>query len=50
MLNGIPCLCDLGLVTPAALMMSIGKGAENGILYKGGEYIEIASKINTIVF
>ena len=31
-------------------MMGIGKGAENGILYKGGEYIEIANKIDTIVF
>ena len=38
------------IATPAALMMGAGKGAENGILYKGGEYIEIANKVNTVVF
>jgi Cu+-exporting ATPase len=46
----IACPCALGLATPAALMMGIGKGAENGILYKGGEHIEISNKINTILF
>ncbi len=46
----IACPFALGLAKPAALMMGIGKGAENGMLHKGGEYIEIASKINTIVF
>ncbi|HEU5172060.1 MAG TPA: heavy metal translocating P-type ATPase, partial [Nitrososphaeraceae archaeon] len=40
----------LGIATPAALMMGAGKGAENGILYKGGEHIEIANKVNTIIF
>jgi Cu+-exporting ATPase len=46
----VSCPCALGLATPAALMVGMGKGAQNGILIKNGEKLEIASKINTVVF
>jgi P-type Cu+ transporter len=46
----IACPCALGLATPAALMMGAGKGAENGILFKGGEFLEMGNKINVVVF
>src|SRR5712692_2734332 len=46
----ISCPCALGIATPAALLAGTSKGAQGGVLIKGGEYLERAGKVDAVVF
>jgi len=46
----IACPCALGIATPTAILAGVGKGAEYGVLLRGGEYVENIGKLTTVVF
>jgi len=46
----IACPCALGIATPTAILAGVGKGAEYGVLLRGGEYVENVGKLTTVVF
>ena len=46
----VACPCTLGIATPAALMVGVGKSAEYGILIRGGEFLQETQSLNTVVF
>ena len=46
----VACPCAIGIATPTALFVGTGKGAQSGILIRGGEYLERAQKLTTVVF
>lgn len=46
----IACPCALGIATPAAIMIGVGKGAENGVLIKNSAVLEIVKELDTVVF
>lgn len=46
----VACPCALGLATPTAIMVGMGKGASNGVIFKSGDAIEMLSKVSHVVF
>jgi Cu+-exporting ATPase len=46
----IACPCALGIATPTAILAGVGKGAEYGVLLRGGEYVENVGKLTTVIF
>ena len=46
----VACPCALGLVTPTAVMVGMGKAAQHGVIFKGGESLELLGKVNTVAF